>query len=87
MIINGILPLASVVISIGTNIGIYGHLSAVMIGQFDSVDRKFESAERLEMIQSDTHNLDVRLTRLERIGFACDAQNSKHCELLKRFMP
>jgi hypothetical protein len=81
MTIAEIVALASVLISIGTNIGLYIHLSSAMSGRFDtvdhrfdavdrrfdSVDRKFESVERrLEMIQADTHNLDVRLTRLEK---------------------
>lgn len=72
MTIAEIVALASVLISIGTNIGLYIHLSSAMSGRFDSVDqrfdsvdRKFESLERrLEMIQADTHNLDVRLTKL-----------------------
>ena len=65
--ISEIAALASVLISIGTNIGLYVHLSSVMNGRFDSVDRKFESIERrLELIQGDTHNMDIRLTKLER---------------------
>jgi hypothetical protein len=67
MTIAELVALASVLISIGANIDRYVHLSAVMNGRFDSVHRKFESVERrLEMIQSDTHNLDVRPTRLAR---------------------
>jgi len=56
MTINEIVALASVVISIGTNIALYVHLSSTMNARFDNVDRKFESVERrLEMIQGDTH--------------------------------
>jgi len=66
MTINEIVALASVVISIGTNIALYVHLSSTMNARFDNVDRKFESVERrLEMIQGDTHQMDLRLTRLE----------------------
>ena len=60
------IALASVVISIGTNIGLYIHLSSTMNSRFDSVDRKFESVERrLELIQSYLHQMDIRLTKLE----------------------
>lgn len=66
MTINEIVALASVLISIGANIGLYVHLSSVMNSRFDSVDRKFESVERrLELIQGDTHQMDIRLSRLE----------------------
>jgi hypothetical protein len=42
-----------------------------MDGSFDTFERKvdarFESIERrLEMIQADTHNMDVRLIKLEK---------------------
>jgi hypothetical protein len=67
MTLNEIVALASVVLSIGTNIGLYIHLSSAMNTRFDSVDRKFESIERrLELIQGDTHQMDIRLTQLER---------------------
>jgi hypothetical protein len=76
--INEIVALASVLVSIGTNVALYIHLSAIMNGRFDSFERKVESRfervdlrfdsveRRLEMIQGDTHALDVRLTKLER---------------------
>jgi hypothetical protein len=76
--INEIIAFASVLISIGTNVVLYIHLSATMNGRFDSFERKidsrfekvdarFDSVERhLEMIQGDTHAMDVRLTKLER---------------------
>jgi hypothetical protein len=36
---------------------------------FDSVDQKFESVERrLEMIQGNMHDVDLRLTKLEPRG-------------------
>jgi hypothetical protein len=66
MTLNEIIALASVVLSIGTNIGLYIHLSSTMNSRFDSVDRHFESVERrLEMIQGDTHQMDLRLTKIE----------------------
>lgn len=86
--ITEIVALASVLISIGANIGLYVHLSSVMNGRFDSVDRRFDAVyqrfdavdrrfdavdrkfdsmeRRLELIQGDTHNMDIRLTKLER---------------------
>jgi hypothetical protein len=65
--LNEIVALASVVLSIGTNIGLYIHLSSTMNTRFDSVDRKFDSIERrLELIQGDTHQMDIRLTKLEK---------------------
>jgi hypothetical protein len=55
MTINEIVALASVLISIGTNIGLYVHLSSVMNAGFGSVNRKFEFIYcRLEVIQGDT---------------------------------
>lgn len=59
MTLAEIIALASVVISIGTNIGLYIHLSSVVHTRFDSVER------RLEFMQGDLHNLDIRLTKLE----------------------
>jgi len=74
MTINEAVALASALIGIAANIRLYGHLSSVMNARFDSVDRRFDSVDRrfesverrLERIQYDTHNLDVRLTRLAR---------------------
>ena len=60
MTIGEIVALASVLISVGMNVGLYVHLSAVMNSRFDSVER------RLELIQGDTHQLDIRLTKLEK---------------------
>jgi hypothetical protein len=66
MTLNEIVALASVVISIGTNVALYIHLGATMNTRFDAIDRKFESVERrLEMIQGDTHQMDIRITKLE----------------------
>jgi len=59
MTINEIVALAAVVISIGTNFALYVHLSSVMNSRFDSVER------RLELIQGNTHDLDIRLTKVE----------------------
>jgi hypothetical protein len=53
--------LATVVISIGTNVGRYTHLSSVMHTRFDSVRER-----RLELIEGNLHDLDVRLTKRER---------------------
>lgn len=66
MTISEIVAVGAVVLSIGTNAALYVHLSSTMNSRFDSVDRHFESVERrLEMIQGDTHHMDVRLTKLE----------------------
>ena len=66
MTISEIVALASVLISVGMNVALYVHLSSVMNSRFDSVDRKFDSVERrLELIQGDTHHMDIRITRLE----------------------
>jgi len=60
MTLAEIIALASVVISIGTNISLYIHLSSVVNIRFDSVER------RLEPMQGALHELDVRLTRMEK---------------------
>jgi hypothetical protein len=49
-----------VLISVGMNVGLYVHLSSVTNSRFDSVER------RLELIERDTHQLDIRLTKLEK---------------------
>lgn len=69
MSISEIVALASVVISIGTNVALYIHLSSVTNTRFDIITNKmelrFESVERrLEMIQGSLHEMDVRLTKL-----------------------
>jgi hypothetical protein len=67
--ISEVIALIAVVLSVGTNVGLYVHLSSTMNARFDSVDRKFDSVERrLDMIQGDTHQMDIRLTRLESKG-------------------
>ncbi len=78
MAISDIVALAAVIISIGTNVALYIHLSSTVTSagatltgtlntRFDSIDRKFESIERrLEMIQGDTHQMDIRITKLEK---------------------
>ena len=60
MTISEILALESVLISVGTNVGLYLHSSSTMNTRFDSVER------RLEMILGDTHPMDIRLTKLEK---------------------
>ncbi len=65
--------IGAVVLSLGTNIGLYVHLSSVMNSRFDAVDRKFETMERkfesverrLEMIMGNTHEIDLRVSKLE----------------------
>lgn len=59
MSLADILALVAVVLSIGTNVGLYIHLSSVMNSRFDSVER------RLDLMQGAIHQLDIRLTRLE----------------------
>ena len=67
MTINEIVTLASMLVGIATNIGLYIHLSSVMNTRFDGSDRHFESiARRLELIQGDLHQMDIRPTKLER---------------------
>jgi hypothetical protein len=68
--LSEIIALAAVMLSVGTNVGLYIHLSDVMNKRFDSnearSDGRFDSIERrLEMMQGDLHNLDMRLTKLE----------------------
>ena len=81
MTLSEIVALSSVVISIGTNVALYIHLSSTVNARFDAserridarfdasdrrIDARFDSLEhRLEMIQGDTHNMDIRITRLE----------------------
>jgi hypothetical protein len=59
MTINEIVALAAVLLSVGTNVALFVHLSSVVNSRFDSVER------RLEMIQANTHDVDIRLTKLE----------------------
>ena len=71
MTIDQIVALASVPLSVGMNVGLYVHLSSNMNGRLDSferrVDLRFDSVERrLELIQGDLHNMDIRLTKLEK---------------------
>ena len=69
MTVGEIAAMVAVVLSVGTNVGLYIHLSAVMNSRFDSVDRKFESIERrLELIQGDMHHMDMRMTKMEARG-------------------
>jgi hypothetical protein len=60
MTLAEIIALASVVISIGTNISLYIHLSSIVNTRFDSIER------RLELMQGALHDMDVRLTRMEK---------------------
>ena len=57
-------------VSIGTNIGLYIHLSSVMNSRFDAVDRRFESVERrFDVMLGKVIEIDNRLTRVgERMG-------------------
>jgi hypothetical protein len=60
MTLNEVVALAALAISVGTNVGLYIHLSGVMNTRFDSVER------RLEMLTGSLHEIDVRMTKLER---------------------
>lgn len=59
MTLSEMVALAAVVLSIGTNVALYVHLSSIMNTRFDSVER------RLEMLMGNFHEIDVRLTKLE----------------------
>jgi hypothetical protein len=48
--------LTAVLLSIGTNVGLYIHLSSAINTRFDSVER------RLELMQGSLHDLDLRIT-------------------------
>jgi hypothetical protein len=80
MDLTQIISLASLavgVISVGANVGLYIHLSSVMHGRFESVNLRFDNVtretaafresieRRLELMQGDLHNMDLRLTKLE----------------------
>jgi hypothetical protein len=63
MTINEIVALASVVISIGTNVALYIHLSSIMNTRFDLIERRFE------VMLGKVIEIDNRLTRVEeRMG-------------------
>jgi len=62
MTISEIVALASVLVSVGMNVALYTHLSSVVTSRFDSIER------RLELIQGDTQNMDIRITRLEKLS-------------------
>jgi hypothetical protein len=63
MTINDIVALAAVVISIGTNVALYIHLSSTMNGRFDLADR------RSDVVLGKVIEIDNRLTRVEeRMG-------------------
>ena len=65
MTINEIAALTAVILSIGTNVALYIHLSATMNSRFDSVDR------RLEVLTGKVVDIDNRVTRIEtRMGIA-----------------
>jgi hypothetical protein len=72
--INEIVALASVIVSIGTNVALYIHLSttlnATMNARFDSFERRFESLERrFDVMLGKVVEIDNRLTRVEeRMG-------------------
>ena len=65
MTINEIAALTAVILSIGTNVALYIHLSATMNSRFDSVDR------RLEVLTGKVLDIYNRVTRIEtRMGIA-----------------
>ncbi len=49
MTINEVAALTAVILSVGTNVALYIHLSQTMNNRFDSLER------RLDLIQGDTH--------------------------------
>lgn len=59
MTISEIVAIGAVVLSVGTNIALYVHLSSVVNSRFEGTDR------RLEMILGSTHDMDIRLTKIE----------------------
>ena len=53
-----IVAIMAVILSVGTNVALYVHLSSTMNTGFNSVDVRFESVERrLVMIQGAIHEL------------------------------
>jgi len=63
MTISEIVALASVVISIGTNVALYIHLSSTMNSRFDSMERRFD------VVLGKVVAIDNRRTRVEeRMG-------------------
>ena len=81
MTINEIAALAAVILSIGTIVALYIHLSQTMNTRFESIsatmntrfesitatmNTRFESVDRrLELIQGDLHHMDLRLSKSE----------------------
>lgn len=59
MSISEIVAVGAVILSVGTNVALYVHLSSTMNNRFDSVER------RLEMVLGHTHDLDIRLSKME----------------------
>ena len=51
--------IGAVLLSVDTDIALYVHLSSVMNARFDTVER------RLDRIQSETHQLDLRLAKIK----------------------
>jgi hypothetical protein len=68
--INEIVALASVIVSIGTNVALYVHLSSTMNARFDTFERRFDSLERrFDVMLGKVIEIDNRLTRVEeRMG-------------------
>ena len=58
--LSEIIALAAMVISIGTNVGLFIHLGSTMNTRFDSVER------RLVLLTASLHGIDIRLTKWER---------------------
>jgi hypothetical protein len=62
-IVSDIVTLGSVTISIGADVASYIRLSSTLTS---TINTRFDSvARRLVMIQGDTHQMDIRLTKLE----------------------
>ena len=67
MTIGEIAALAAVVLSIGTNVGLYIHLSTRFDSLSGTMSTRFDSVERrLETLTGSVDKINVRLTRWER---------------------
>ena len=67
MTIGEIAAFAAVVLSIGTNVGLYIHLSSRLDSLSSSINTRFDSVERrLETLTGLVDKINVRLTRWER---------------------
>ena len=71
MTISEIAALAAVVLSVGTNVALYIHLSAIMNTRFDSfgatMDNRFNSVDaRFNSVDAKFSSVDARFDSIER---------------------